>query len=246
MAERWIFMLEHSSDDYSIPSALQRQLVGIQSPNESSLTDHSSLTLEQTSYSGDLLIPWPVTISAVTVLGTIATSSLSSLIYGYPFSFLDWKNLLPLVITYPPLQPIQIQSYIVEKFFPAGIMALHKMALMEVWRRVWLQVFSSMRRLYKNMLRDSYYNSFWENHAPLWIRRGVRSLIVKKFQGNLEGIVTSWWVQSFSESFGWEDEGDATDMESRVSETDNTSFDMVIEGGKDVPLDPACGLYQSF
>lgn len=229
LAERWRFMLEsneilHSSDDYSAPpSALQRQLLGIETPKESSLTDRGNREETSKSKSGHLSeIPWSVTLSTVTVLGTLATSSLSSLIYGYPFSFLDWKNLLPLVITSPALQPIQIQSYIFEKFLPSGIMALHKMALMEAWRRIWIQVFTNIRRLYKDVFKDSYYNSFWEKYVPLWLRRGVRSLFVKKFQGNLEGIVTSWFswgANSFSESFGWEGDGDDTSLESVANES---------------------------
>jgi hypothetical protein len=72
------------------------------------------------------------------------------------------------------------------------------MAWMEIWRSVWKYSFRLGRKTYHLWTGNKYYDSVWEKYAPGWLRRGVRSVVVKKLQGGLQGLVYGWITR------GWE------------------------------------------
>lgn len=196
MAERCAHILESG-----VPDALHQHLLGIDTPpRESSLTYRTYTTQSNKANIELPAIQWRTTLPVVAMIGTVASSAISSFVFGYPFETLDWKNLLLLAATSPLVEPGRIKSYFLEKILPAGVTALHKMVLIEAWRLLWMKVFSSLRRVYENFFTVSYYDSFWESYAPLWLRRGVRALFVKKMQGHLEKSVAPWlsWRVTYS------------------------------------------------
>ena len=176
-----------------VPVSLQRHLLGIDFPlRESSLTSSRNSTQSNKAYNELPAIQWKPALPGFRMIGTLASSTISSFMFGYPFATLDWKNLLLLAATSPWFEPRRITSYFLGKILPVVVTVLHKMALMEVWRLLWIQLFSSMRLFYQALFAVSYYDSFWESYAPFWLRRGVRALFVKKIQGHLEKLLTPW------------------------------------------------------
>ena len=69
---------------------------------------------------------------------------------------------------------------------------MHKMVLMEVWRAIWAKTFKSLRRLHHYVFAENYYDALWEQYAPGWLRRGVRTSVVTMVQRNLQNVIYGW------------------------------------------------------
>jgi len=92
----------------------------------------------------------------------------------------------------------KLTSLLQKTILPIGKETFFKMAWMEIWRSVWLHSFRFLRGRYQVWTGCKYYDSVWERYAPGWLRRGVRSVVVKKVQGGLQGVVYRWITR------GWE------------------------------------------
>ena len=64
------------------------------------------------------------------------------------------------------------------------------MAIMEVWRRVWIFTFHQMSAVAKKVSRGTVH--MYKRYMPLWIRRGLQNVFKSTVQKAVHGTVGSW------------------------------------------------------
>mmetsp|Transcript_8550 Transcript_8550/g.16108 ORF Transcript_8550/g.16108 Transcript_8550/m.16108 type:complete len:286 (-) Transcript_8550:42-899(-) len=144
-------------------------------------------------------------------------TTLSSLVYRNlppnPSLTHYWEHLsqiIPTLLSSEHEVAEKIKKYIHQRFLPKSLQTMEKMILMEIWRAFWMNTFRLMRTGFYYIFGESYYDSVWETYAPGWLRRGVRSMFVKKVQGRLQSVLYGWvtkgWeVVSIGFGYGWWD-----------------------------------------
>lgn len=176
LADRWNFIIDSPSE-----SALTFQKL-LHDATHTSHKSAKSKSKEVTLTS----IAWSTGLSLLAILGISCASSFSTILYNI--------HKLPVLITSKEsnFDYSKVNNYIFQRFVPKAIRVTYKMILMDFWRNLWLQTFSSLRELHFNIHGFSYYETIWERHAPGWLRRGVRAYFVKNIQTELQKIFGSW------------------------------------------------------
>jgi hypothetical protein len=159
---------------------------------------------------------WSILLTTLTILAMTCATSLSSLVYrNLPTnqSSNPWEHIsqvIPIILSseYEALK--KIKRFIRKKCLTKSLETLEKMILMELWRTFWMNTFRLARTYFHYIFGESYYDSIWECYAPGWLRRGVRSVFVKKVQGRLQSMLYGWitkgWeVVSIGFGYGWLD-----------------------------------------
>ena len=80
--------------------------------------------------------------------------------------------------------------YVTKRAIPSALRMLKKMAIMEVWRRVWIFTFHQMSAVAKKVSRGTVH--MYKRYMPLWIRRGLQNVFKSTVQKAVHGTVGSW------------------------------------------------------
>lgn len=176
LADRWNFIVTSPSES---ALAFQKLL------NEAKHTSHKSTKIKSKEVTVSSII-WSTGLSLLAILGISCASSLSTILYNIH------KLPILLVSKESTFDYSKVNNYIFQRFIPKAIRVTYKMILMDFWRSLWLQTFSSLRELHFSIHGFSYYETMWERHVPGWLRRGVRAYFVKNVQTELQSIFGSW------------------------------------------------------
>lgn len=203
VSQRLHSKLNHSTSFEYVPINMKSQTLAdrwhfiIESQNESTLAfqkllhdaTHASHKMAKAKYKEVTLtsIAWSTGLSLLAILGISCASSLSTILYNIhklPVLFASKES--------TSFDYSKVNNYIFHRFIPKAIRVTYKMIIMDFWRNLWLQMFSSLRELHFNIHGFSYYETMWERHTPGWLRRGVRAYFVKNIQTELQSIFGSW------------------------------------------------------
>ena len=200
LAERWTLIIQDEKDD-PINTAFTN-LLKVEESKESNNTE-SPIGAKSKPPKTFFSVGMSIALSTLTIVAMASATTLSSTVYDFPYKMLEmeWKQLpeiLPSLLSarYQLLQ--KLETYFTNTFIPVGLQTMEKMILMEVWRTFWSETFRCLRGYYLDIFQHNYYNTMWEQYAPGWVRRGVRSFFVKIVQGRLQNFIYSWMTR------GWE------------------------------------------
>ena len=88
------------------------------------------------------------------------------------------------------LRPPAVATFLTKRAIPSALRMLKKMAIMEVWRRMWIFTFHQMSAGAKKVSRGTVH--MYHRYMPLWIRRGLQNVFKSTVQKAVHGTVGSW------------------------------------------------------
>ena len=88
------------------------------------------------------------------------------------------------------LHPPTVATFLTKRAIPSALRMLKKMAIMEVWRRMWIFTFHQMSAGAKKVSRGTVH--MYHRYMPLWIRRGLQNVVKSTVQKAVHGTVGSW------------------------------------------------------
>ena len=128
-----------------------------------------------------------------------------------------------------------VATYVTKRAIPSGLRILKKMAIMEVWRRVWILTFHQMGKLARKASRGTVH--IYHRYTPLFIQRGLQSMFKSTVQKAVHGSVASWVGMAASGASDFVAGMLSTQMETIVQEAAEEAAGAVVQ---DV-VEQACG-----
>jgi len=135
--------------------------------------------------------------------------------------------------------PPTVATYVTKRAIPSALRMLKKMAIMEVWRRVWILTFHQMSRGTKQLSRGTVH--VYQTYTPFWIRRGLQSMFKSTVQKAVHGTVGSWVGMAAGGASDFVAGMLSTQMEAVVQEAAEEMVEAVVRDTVEEAVETACG-----
>ena len=132
-----------------------------------------------------------------------------------------------------------VTTYVTKRAIPSALRMLKKMAVMEVWRRVWIMTFHQMGKLARKASRGTVH--IYHRYTPLFIQRGLQSMFKSTVQKAVHGSVASWVGMAASGTSDFVAGMLSTQMETIVQEAAEEAAGAVVQDVVEEAVDQACG-----
>jgi len=125
----------------------------------------------------------------------------------------------------------RVTTYLSKRAVPSAFRVLKKMAIMEVWRRVWLVAFYQISRGTKSVSRGTV--RMYQRYTPFWIRRGLQSMFKSSVQKAVHGSIGTWAGIVATSTTDFVSGMLSTQFESAVNEVAEEAIDTVLDAAAD-------------
>lgn len=132
-----------------------------------------------------------------------------------------------------------VAKYVTKRAIPSALRILKKMAIMEVWRRVWILTFRQMGKQARKASRGTVH--IYHRYTPLFIQRGLQSMFKSTVQKAVHGSVASWIGMAASGTSDFLAGMLSTQMESVVQEAAEEAMGAVVQDLVEEAVEEACG-----
>ena len=131
-----------------------------------------------------------------------------------------------------------VTTYVTKRAIPSALRILKKIAIMEVWRRVWILTFHQMGKLARKASRGTVH--IYHRYTPLFIQRGLQSMFKSTVQKAVHGSVASWVGMAASGASDFVAGMLSTQMESIVQEVAEEAASAAVQDVVEEAVEQAC------